>query len=184
MFRFRSYIILAVALVMCISLGGCGKKRAVGTEGTPDNPWIIGMSQCNLGEPWRVQMNADIRAAAAKHPELQVQFKDAQNQTPVQQDQVREFVRQGVDLIIVSPKEARPLTRPVGEAIDARIPVIVLDRKIEGEKYTCFIGGDNVLIGREAGKYLVKLVPFDSVIRSSPASDARAFAGFQPVSGP
>ncbi len=47
---------------------------------------------------------------------------------------------------------------PVAEAVDAGIPVIVLDRKVEGDKYTCFIGGDNVKIGREAGKYMVKLL--------------------------
>ena len=41
--------------------------------------YVIGMSQCNLGEPWRVQMNADIQNAAAKHPNLKLVFKDAQN---------------------------------------------------------------------------------------------------------
>jgi len=54
------------------------------------------------------------------------------------------------------PKEARPLTRPVEEAMDAGIPVIVLDRKIEGDKYTCFIGADNKKIGRAAGQWIVK----------------------------
>ncbi len=63
-----------------------------------------------------------------------------------------------MDLIIISPKEAVPLTEPVAEAMKAGIPVIVLDRKIDGDNYTCFIGGDNVLIGREAGKHLVKLL--------------------------
>ncbi len=38
------------------------------------------------------------------------------------------------------------------------VPVIVLDRKVEGDRYTCFIGADNVKIGREAGKYLVNLL--------------------------
>jgi ribose transport system substrate-binding protein len=83
---------------------------------------------------------------------------DASNRSETQQAQMRDFIQQKVDLIIISPKESRPLTRPVEEAMDAGIPVIVLDRKIEGDKYTCFIGGDNVKIGREAGKHLVKLL--------------------------
>jgi ribose transport system substrate-binding protein len=103
-------------------------------------------------------MNADIKAAAANHPELNILYKDAQNDAPAQQSQVREFIEQGVDLIIISPKEARPLTKPVAEAMKAGIPVIVLDRKVEGEDYTCFIGADNVKIGREAGKYMVELL--------------------------
>ncbi|MDH7480903.1 MAG: substrate-binding domain-containing protein [Armatimonadota bacterium] len=157
----RKYTILAIFLVTGLFAASCGKKQV--SEQAKDSAregktWIIGMSQCNLGEPWRVQMNADIEAAAKKHPEIKVIFKDAQNNTAVQQAQVKEFISQGVDLIIISPKEARPLTKPVAEAIEAGIPVIVLDRKVEGDKYTCFIGADNVKIGREAGKYLVKIL--------------------------
>ena len=151
MLKLRNFMLWIVIFMLGLALVGCGKKAPTG-----EKTWVIGMSQCNLGEPWRVQMNTDVKAAAAKHPEIKVLYKDAQNQTPAQQDQVREFVAQGVDLIVISPKEARPLTRPVGEAIDAGIPVIVLDRKVEGDKYTCFIGADNVLIGRKAGEYLVK----------------------------
>ncbi len=157
MSRFHGCLALAVILVVGFSIAGCSRK-AQEPRGTSEHPWIIGMSQCNLGEPWRVQMNADVRDAAAKHAELKVLFKDAQNKAAVQQDQVREFVALGVDLIIISPKEARPLTRPVAEAMDAGIPVIVLDRKVEGDKYTCFIGADNVLIGRKAGEYLVEVL--------------------------
>jgi ribose transport system substrate-binding protein len=114
------------------------------------------MSQCNLGEPWRVQMNADIQSAAAGHPELKVIFKDAQNDTLQQRAQVEEFVSSKVDLLIVSPKEAQPLTEPVARAMDAGIPVIVLDRRLLGDKYTCFIGADNKKIGRAAGEWIVK----------------------------
>ena len=86
----------------------------------PNPRWTIGMSQCNLGEPWRVQMNADIRKAAESHPELRVIFKDAQNDNLRQAAQVEEFVRARVNLIIISPKEAAPLTKPVGDGIHER----------------------------------------------------------------
>jgi ribose transport system substrate-binding protein len=137
------------------------------------------MSQCNLGEPWRVQMNNDIKAAAAKYQaELKVIYKDAQANAGTQQAQVREYVAQGVDLIIISPLEAKPLTRPVAEAVAAGIPVIVLDRKVEGDKYTCYIGADNVLIGRKAGEYIVKalggkgkVVELKGLMTSTPGAD-------------
>src|SRR5439155_25345805 len=92
------------------SIAGGGKKAKV--------VYTIGMSQCNLGEPWRVEMNAEIKAAADKHPNLKVIFKDAQNDTLKQRAHVEEFVGAGVDLIIISPKEAQPLTEPVGKAMD------------------------------------------------------------------
>lgn len=154
--------ILALALVGMLLVAGCGKREQPATETTDTGAkkkWVIGMSQCNLGEPWRVQMNKDIEEAAKQYADqIEVIFKDAQNRTEVQQAQVREFIQMGVDLLIISPKEARPLTQPVAEAYQKGIPVIVLDRKVEGDQYTCFIGADNVKIGREAGKYLVQLL--------------------------
>jgi len=151
--------LILVLAVACVCIGGCGNNDSATTGDTGQaEKYVIGMSQCNLGEPWRVQMNKDIETAAAKHPELEIIYKDAQNDTTMQQNQVNEFINLGVDLIIISPKEALPLTAPVGRAMDAGIPVIVLDRKIKGDKYTCFIGGDNVKIGEEAGKYMVKLL--------------------------
>jgi ribose transport system substrate-binding protein len=118
--------------------------------------YTIGMSQCNLGEPWRLQMNADIKKAADALPNLTVIFKDAQNDSLVQRSHVEEFVSQGVDLIIISPREAAPLTKPVAEAFDQGVPVIVLDRAVLGDKYTCFIGADNKEIGRAAGEWITK----------------------------
>lgn len=140
--------------------------------------WTIGMSQCNLGEPWRVQMNADIRQAAEQHPELQVIFKDAQNDTLTQRAQIEEFINAGVDLLIVSPKEAAPLTAPVAAAFKKGIPVIVLDRKVLGEEYTCFIGADNRKIGRAAGRWVAKalsgggqVVELKGLMTSTPGQD-------------
>lgn len=158
--RFLRYGAIAAAIA-AIALTGCGNKSTSTNAGGTSKAgakYVIGMSQCNLGEPWRVQMNDDIKTAAAKYPELTVIYKDAQNKTNVQQDQVKEFVDQGVNLIIISPKEARPLTKPVADAMAANIPVIVLDRKVEGDKYTCFIGGDNEKIGEEAGKFMAKIL--------------------------
>jgi ribose transport system substrate-binding protein len=154
---YPTFILAAVTL-----MASCKKAEETGAANSPANSppaqkqFIIGMSQCNLGEPWRVQMDADIAAAAAKHPELKIIFKDAQNDTLQQRAQVEEFVSSKVNLIIISPKEAQPLTEPVAEAMDAGIPVIVLDRRLLGDKYTCFIGANNEKIGKAAGEWIVK----------------------------
>src|SRR6266446_2506497 len=120
-----------------------------------EKQYVIGMSQCNLGEPWRVQMNTDIKNAAEKHPNIKMIFKDAQNDSLKQRAQIEEFVSSKVDLIIVSPKEAAPLTPPVADAYKKGVPVIVLDRRVLGSDYTSFIGADNKKIGRAAGKWVV-----------------------------
>ena len=143
--------ILATVVALVLMVGLC-----VNVGLAAEKTWTIGMSQCNLGEPWRVQMNKDIELNAAKHPELKVIYKDAQNDALRQVNQMEELIAAKVDLIIISPKEAAPLTEPVAKAMDAGIPVIVLDRKVLGDKYTCFIGGDNVKIGRAAGEWAIK----------------------------
>ena len=140
--------------------------------------WTIGMSQCNLGEPWRVQMNADIKKAAETHPEVKVIFKDAQNDNLRQRAHIEEFIRAGVDLILVSPKEAAPLTGPVRDVYKKGIPVIVIDRRVLGDDFTCFIGADNKRIGRAAGKWIVRklgsqgsVVELKGLMTSTPGQD-------------
>ncbi len=148
------------ACLCALVLGlGCKEKQeapapAAGATGAAvKKTRIIGMSQCNLGEPWRVQMNADLARAAKRHPDLQLVFKDAQNDSLTQRAQVEELVQQKIDLLIISPKESAPLTKPVAEVYRRGIPVIVLDRAVEGSEYTTFIGADNERIGREAGRW-------------------------------
>ncbi|MGD9109441.1 MAG: substrate-binding domain-containing protein [Phycisphaerales bacterium] len=163
--------------LFCILTIGCAKKS---DEGQPaeSSKWTIGMSQCNLGEPWRVQMNTDIKNAADEHKDLRVIFKDAQNDTLKQRSQMEEFVSAGVDLIIISPKEAAPLTPVVVQAYQKGIPVIVLDRRVIGEEYTCFIGADNKKIGKAVGKWIVeklngkgKVVELKGLMTSTPGQD-------------
>lgn len=115
----------------------------------------IGYSQANRGEPWREQMDKDIRAECAKHPRIRLLARDAQNDVLRQMGHVQEFVAARVDCIIITPKDTS-LTQTVAEAYEAGIPVIVLDRKVEGDRFTCFIGADNRLIGREVGRWVVK----------------------------
>ena len=120
--------------------------------------WRIGFSQVTTIEPWRVQFNKDIKAEAAKHPEVELLISDGEDRTEKQVADVENFITQQVDALLVSPKESAGLTGVVEKAIDAGIPVFVLDRNVDTDRYTQFIGGDNVLIGRAAGEHAVKLL--------------------------
>lgn len=144
-------------------LSGCGPREAsspstVPAPGAPTSQktFLIGVSQANKGEPWRQAMNDQIAAAAAKHPEMKVVFADAAQNNTKQVADVENFLQQGISLLIISPNEAGPLTDVVGKVYDKHIPVILLDRKVNGDKYTMWIGGDNKAIGTQAGKYVAK----------------------------
>ena len=148
----KKAISILLTAAMGVSVLAAGTVTVSAAE--KKDKYVIGMSQCNLGEPWRVAMNDQIAMAAEKHPEFEVIFADAAQDNSKQIADIENFVQMGVDLIITSPNEATPLTNAVSAAYDAGIPVILLDRKIDGEKYTQFIGADNVDMGRIAGEYV------------------------------
>lgn len=134
-----------------LALASCGSKPAAVR-------WRLGFSQVTTTEPWRVLFSREMRAAAAKHPDIQLTIADGQDRTEKQVSDVEAFVRQKVDLILISPKESAGLTGAVEAASAAGIPVIVLDRGVDTQAYRQFIGSDNLKIGRMAGAYAVDLL--------------------------
>ena len=148
----KKMISILLTAAMGVSVLAAGTVTVSAAE--KKDKYVIGMSQCNLGEPWRVAMNDQIAMAAEKYPEFEVIYADAAQDNSKQIADIENFVQMGVDLIITSPNEATPLTNAVSAAYDAGIPVILLDRKIDGDKYTQFIGADNVDMGRIAGEYV------------------------------
>lgn len=137
---------------------------------------VIAVSQCS-DDIWRTKLNTELSVAARFHG-AQVRFSSADDNSARQMAQIREFVAEGVDLLIISPNQANTITPAVEEAFDAGIPVILFDRKIDSDKYTAFIGADNVEIGRMLGQYLADLlsgegevVEIQGLEGSSPAID-------------
>lgn len=153
----RPTAIAAISLMLSTVLLACASTvpapSGTSTSG-PTPKFVIGMSQANNAEPWRQAMNAQIAAAAAQYPELQIIFADAAQNNAKQIADIEKLLEQGIDLLIISPNEATPLTNVVAKAYDKGIPVIVLDRKVNGDKYTLWIGADNKAIGKRAGTYV------------------------------
>lgn len=160
--------VLAASALLAVSACGTTSENSSGTPGGaggqqqkecggPDGKYTIGMSQANVQEPYRERMDADVRKAAEGVPQFEtVNFADAAKDNSKQVEQVENFITQQVDLLIISPNEATPLTSVVKKAYDQGIPVLVLDRKVDGDAYTSFIGADNVDIGKQAGEFAAK----------------------------
>ncbi len=140
----------ALALAIAIVPGGTGFAQA--------KTFKIGFSQATTIEPWRAQFNKDIIAEAKKHPDVDLIITDGEDKTEKQVADVENLIRQEVDALLISPKESAGLTGVVLQAIDAKIPVFVLDRNVDTDKYTQFVGGDNKLIGRAAGDFAVEVL--------------------------
>jgi signal transduction histidine kinase/DNA-binding response OmpR family regulator len=124
----------------------------------PPGPRIkIGLSQCVGTDKWRMTMLRDLRRELSFYPNVSLISKDADNNSTLQINQIDELVHEGIDLLIVSPNEARPLTPVVEELYNKGLPVIIMDRKISSSLYTAYIGGDNYEIGRRIGEYTASL---------------------------
>lgn len=133
---------------LLITLGGCSKKpKQAG--------YTIGFSQCVGSDLWRQTMLEEMKMELSLHPHSKFIYADANNSSSRQIKQVQDMLSQGIDILIISPNEALPLTGIVEETYKKGIPVVVIDRKTSSSLYTAYIGAENYQIGKMAGSYLV-----------------------------
>jgi ABC-type sugar transport system substrate-binding protein/DNA-binding response OmpR family regulator len=166
MYQFVKYILML--LLASLSLVSCKQKQGDKIK--------VGFSQAMTTDDWRKQMNSSIKIEASLRPEVDLKISDANNNINKQIEDIERFISNKVDVIIVSPIQSKPLTAVVEKSIKAGIPVLVVDRKIEGEKYTAYLGADNIEIGRIAARYIVshskgsgKIIEITGANGSSPA---------------
>ncbi|MBK7940219.1 MAG: substrate-binding domain-containing protein [Lewinellaceae bacterium] len=147
-----NFIRIALAAVGMFSLFACADTAA-------PKRFTIGFSQCTTGDAWRRTMQEEMQRELSFHPDLHLlPVEDAGNSSERQIEQIRKLVAAGIDLLIVSPNEAEPITPVVEEVYAKGIPVVLLDRKTNSGIYTAYIGGNNVEIGETAGRYAANLL--------------------------
>ena len=134
---------LPLLVLLALLLSACSPKKS----------YLIGVSQCSE-DSWRTKMNSEIRRESYLYDNVRVEFASAKDDNRVQIAQIERFIEQGADLIIVSPNEAKALTPVINKAFDRGVRVVLVDRKSASDKYTAFIGADNVAIGRAVGRFV------------------------------
>ena len=125
---------------------------------------VIGLSQCMLDDAWREAMVNDMRIEASNYDDVEIIIKDAQNNNETQIQQIRDLIRQKVDVLIISPYQSEPITAVAEEAYRAGIPTIITDRKVNTDQYTSFVGANNYEIGLAAGNYAAHYLPPNAII--------------------
>lgn len=144
-------LLLAVCAILYLVSGSSSGKN----DGFS---YIIGVSQPNLMEPWRIAMNEEMKAEAIKYPDMRVIFCDAANDNNKQKQDIENLVRQKIDLLIVSANDAAYLSETVSKVYKQGIPVIVMEYPIGSEDYSMLIYSDNKKIGKLAGEYVLELL--------------------------
>lgn len=139
-------------LLLITSLMGCNKKKEVNKR------YKIGFAQAQGGDNWRESMLKEMQREVSFYNEIDFYYKDAQANSKIQKEQIQELIDLKVDLLIVSPHEIQPLNAILEKAFDSKIPIVLIDRRINSDKYTAFIGASNYEVGQNAGKYTVALL--------------------------
>lgn len=143
--KFILFISFIAAITLIVSCSSEKKK-------------IVAVSQCSINE-WRNQMNEEMRREAFFHTDLNVEYHSTADNSEEQIKDIESFIERKVDLIVVAPNEEEALRPVIEKAYDAGIKVVMVDRKANTDKYTAYVGGDNVDVGRQAAKYILDKLP-------------------------
>jgi ABC-type sugar transport system substrate-binding protein len=150
-----------------------------------DDQLQIAFSVPGLNFPFFVHM---MNIARDKAEELDVQLieLDGQDNSATQSAGIETMIAQGVDGIVISPKDVEALAPAIQAATDAGIPVVTVDRNVTGAETLAHVGADNVRGGEKQGEYLMEILPeggqiieLQGSVGASPAIDRSA--GFNSV---
>ncbi|WP_319370072.1 ABC transporter substrate-binding protein [uncultured Ilyobacter sp.] len=168
-------LILAMSVMV---LAGCGKKEQAGE--VKESKIKVGFAQESNSAPWRIAESESIKSEAEKRG-YQLIFTNAEGQTAKQVSDIEDLIAQGVDYIVLAPREYEGLTPALMSAKEAGIPVILVDREaagVPGEDYVTLIASDFVWEGEEAARWLaeqkegkINIVELKGTAGSSVAND-------------
>lgn len=144
MYRKISYILLSAVL---LTMFGCSDNKV----------YKIGVSQCSQDD-WRMKMNDEINREIMFHEDAVVEIRSADDNNAKQIEDIRYFVDNDFDIIIVSPNEAAALTPIIKQTYENGVPIVIFDRSINGDSYTARIGVDNEGLGKSAAHYALHLL--------------------------
>jgi len=157
-------LLLACALACAALLAGCRKQEGgpAGAQGGASGgakKMRVGFSQTETDGPWRIAETNSMQDEAKKRG-YELVFTNARGDTATQVSNLEDLIAQRVDAIFLAPREAKGFEAPLQAAKDAKIPVFLIDRELEGPKagddYVTFIGSNFIDEGRRAGEWLAK----------------------------
>lgn len=154
--------IVFISLICVMMLAGCAQSasRKAGAEDeteTKEKLITIGFSQVGAESDWRKENSESMRQTFTKEKGYELIFEDAQQKQQNQITAIRTFIQREVDYIVLAPVTEDGWDTVLGEAKDAGIPVIIVDRMVnvsDDSLFTCWVGSDFKLEGQKACAWL------------------------------
>jgi simple sugar transport system substrate-binding protein len=151
----RRLFLLVLIPVSCFFLS-CAKEDKPVPDAETDRI-ILGFSQIGAESAWRTCNTRSVQDAAAAAG-IQLLFDNAEQKQENQIKAIRSFIAYQVDVIAFVPIVSDGWENVLEEAREAKIPVLVCDRKINIEDeglYAGYIGTDSEIEGRRAAEFLL-----------------------------
>jgi ribose transport system substrate-binding protein len=131
---------------------------ATGCTRRDEGKFVVGFSQMESDNPWRLAETKSLRDEAAKRG-YELVVTDAQGQTAKQVSNVEDLIARRVNVILLAPREYEGLAPALQAAKEAKIPVILVDRAAAGtpgEDYVTLLASNFVEQGKRAAEWLAK----------------------------
>lgn len=151
-------IILAV-LVLPGILGACtGEKRnGSGYQEEFDYQITVGFVQSGEENSWKTANTESFKSTFIDDNGYELLYEDAMLDQEKQYEAIRNFIKEGVDYIVLAPVVENEWEEILEETKEAGIPVILIQNQIDetdNSLYECWIGSNYKKQAREAGKWL------------------------------
>ena len=153
----RSRSIRPTSLAIMILLIGCGGENQAplpGSASTPGTAKRIGAVLPMFSHPFFLAQKAGLEAKA-KELGVTIDVRDGQDDDLKQISQVEALLNSGIDLLILCPRDADALIPAVEAANRAKVPVVTLNRRVNGGDVVTYVGADDVQGGQVQGEALV-----------------------------
>ena len=138
---------------------------ALGAPAFAQKPLTISTSLPSLSFPFFVHMQTELKAEATKLGGVSLIETDGQNSAPKQTSDLEAAVTKGVSAIVVSPLDVAALAPAVQAAVEAGVPVVTIDRRVNGvDGVLAHVGADNVRGGAAQGEAIVAAFPKGATI--------------------
>jgi ribose transport system substrate-binding protein len=148
---------LAFLALTVLASSGCGASDGASSD-EPGQLRIAVIPKGTTHEFWKSVHAGAERAARELGVEAIWKGPQKEDDREAQVRVVEDFIVKRVDAIVLMPLDKTALVRPVREAVDAGIPVIVADSDLEYDGRASFVATDNRKGGALAGEHLASLL--------------------------
>jgi ribose transport system substrate-binding protein len=145
----RTTAALALGLGVALAATGCNRGEEAASGGN------VTLAVSTLNNPFFVDLR-DGAQAAADAEGITLDVVDAQNDSATQSNQLANASTGGTDGVIINPVDSDAAAAGVAPLVESNVPVVAVDRAVNGAEVASLVSSDNVAGGKQAADELAK----------------------------